>query len=52
MEKRKAEISELLNVHASDHEKIVALGKEMQELTDTLDMHELRWLELKERDEL
>lgn len=48
MEARKTELSDLLNSGSTDHEALGAWAKELEELGESLDEKEMRWLELSE----
>lgn len=48
LEKRKAELTEFMNSGVTDHEELLAKGAELQEVIDTLEEKEMRWLELSE----
>ena len=47
LEKKRSEILEKLN-NESDYEKIANLSAELETISNTLENHELRWLELSE----
>lgn len=48
LEKRKAELSLLLNKGSNDHEELLKWSKEMEDLMTALDEKGMRWLELSE----
>ena len=48
LEKRKAEINELMLSGISDAEEITKLSKELASINDDLEEQEMRWLELSE----
>ena len=48
LEKRKAEINELMLSGISDAEEITNLSKELASINDDLEEQEMRWLELSE----
>ena len=47
LEKKRAEILEKLN-NESDYEKIAALSADLEKISEQLEEHEMRWLELQE----
>lgn len=49
IESRIVEIEELMNGQVADYEQIVILGDELQQLKNTLEEKEFRWLELSEK---
>ena len=46
-EKTRAKILEQLN-NESDYEKIASLSAELENISEKLELHEMRWLELQE----
>jgi ATP-binding cassette subfamily F protein uup len=47
LEKKRAEILEKLNNEA-DYEKIAVLSADLEKISEQLEEHEMRWLELQE----
>jgi ABC transport system ATP-binding/permease protein len=48
LEKKKQEISMLLDQGSNDHNQLIKLGEDLQKITSALDEKTLRWLELSE----
>lgn len=48
LEKRKEALTEFMNSGTTDHEELLAKGKELEALIDELEEKEMRWLELSE----